>query len=343
MDAEAGKPAAGGLALADGNDGADEVVGDDVVDDAVVPVPGVGVDKVSDPAGRRVELAAGALADELEVGGELAARLDVDVYAVEVALDNGDEAGKRARGRAVDNLVNRHLVVLVLDGGESGGAAAAGHGRRGARRRVIFVAAAAGHAAKRGAGPRRPGRKGVLAKVKPLREEGVEGVGALHVLVDTLDGYVKVEVKGENGARDEHHEDGKGGIFKVGHLNLHGPELDAPANRVIGGGRLEAHVLPVCRLYVLKVVRLGKVKLPEVLGEDDNGVADEQVGKVRGEAVVHAAVEQLGLDIGVDDEVRVQVLVAQPRVRRDVRRVGGVARLWDAPPIVLQWLDRGTG
>lgn len=60
-------------------------------------------------------------------------------------------------------------------------------------------------------------------------------------------------------------------------------------------------MLPVGRLDVFKVVRLGHVELLEVFAKDDDGVADEEVGEMGGEAVVHAAVEELLLDEGVDD------------------------------------------
>lgn len=141
---------------------------------------------------------------------------------------------------------------------------------------------------------------------------------SLHVLVDAQDGDVEVEVEAKNNAGDEDHEDGKGGVFKIGNLDFHGAELDAPSNRVVGGWRLEAHVLPVGGLYVFKVVGFGQVEGLKVLVEDDDGVADEEVREVIGEAFVHAAVHELLLDVLVDDEVGVAVLAAKACVGRDV-------------------------
>lgn len=113
-------------------------------------------------------------------------------------------------------------------------------------------------------------------------QDGVAGVGGLHVLVDLDNGDVEVEVEGEDGACDEDDEDGEGGIFEIGDLDLHGPELDSPADAVVGWRRLEAHVLPVCALDVFEVVGFVEVQFLKVLGEDDDGVPDEQVREVRG-------------------------------------------------------------
>lgn len=77
-------------------------------------------------------------------------------------------------------------------------------------------------------------------------------------------------------------------------------------------------MLPVGALQVLEVVRLGEVEGFEVFGEDDDGVADEEVCKVRGEAGVHAAVHKLLFDVGVDHEVGVEVFFAETRVVGDV-------------------------
>lgn len=255
------EPLPGTLALPDLDDGADDVLVDLLGHDAVALVGGVAGDEMADPLGRGPELAARAPADQVQVGGQLAAGGDVDVDAVQVALDEGDQprealAGVQAvvvvvdgvraavrRVRAVDDLVDAHEAVLVLDGAQ----------RRG---RPADAAAVGGVGA---AGARRARREGVLAEVEPLVEGGVAAVGRLHVLVDFDDGDVEVEVEGQDGAGDEHDEDGEGGVLKIRDLDLHGAEFDAPPDVVVGRRRLEAHVLPVGRLDVLKVVRLAHV------------------------------------------------------------------------------------
>lgn len=49
------------------------------------------------------------------------------------------------------------------------------------------------------------------------------------------------------------------------------------------------------------MVGFGEVELREVFIEDDNRVADEKVGEVGGEEVVHAAFYEAFLEIFVDD------------------------------------------
>lgn len=190
---------------------------------------------LAQPAGGRVHAAVGAAAHEVEVAREGAARLDVDVDAVEVRLDEREQAGERGgvAGAAVDDLVARHLRVLVVDGAGRGRAADGGGG------------------------------EGVLPEPEAALAHGVACVRRVHVLRRTRDGQVEVQVEAEDRACDEHDEDGKGCILKVGHLDLHAAKLDAPAGHVVTGarrGRLEAHVLPVCRLQVLKVVGRGEVQ-----------------------------------------------------------------------------------
>lgn len=282
--------------------------------DAVLFVLGVGGDKVPDPAGGGGQLARGAAADEVKVGGQVATRLDVDVDRVQVALDDGDQAGEvvvvvgvvvvivgaaRRGSRAVDDLVDGHEAVFVVHGAD--GRRAAAEGRGGARGATAATGAA--------------GREQVPPEPELLLQDGVAGVGRLHVLVDALDGDVKVEVEGKDGAGDEDDEDGEGSVLKVGHLDLHGAELYPPADVVVGGRRLEAHVLPVGRLEVLKVVRLFEVQPLEVLGEDDDWVADEEVGKMRRQEIVHSPLDELRLDILVDDEVGVHVFWTEAVVR----------------------------
>lgn len=66
------------------------------------------------------------------------------------------------------------------------------------------------------------------------------------------------------------------------------------------------------------MVCFGEVQLLQVFSEDDDRVTDEQVCEVRGEHRVHTAVHELLLDVGVEDEVRVEVFFAQARVFGDV-------------------------
>ena len=188
--------------------------------------------------------------------------------------------------------------------------------------------------------PRDPVRERVFAEVEAFRVDCVAAVGGLHVLRGARDRDVEVEIEAEDRAGDEHHEYAEGCVFEIGHLDLHGAELDAPADVVVGRWRLEADVLPVRALEVLEVVCFVEVEFLEVFGEDYDGIANEEVREVRGELLIHAAGDELLFDGFVDDEVWVEVFGAEARVLRDVGGVGGVAGFGDAPAVVLKGLKR---
>ena len=67
-------------------------------------------------------------------------------------------------------------------------------------------------------------------------------------------------------------------------------------------------MLPIGGLQVLKMVGLCEVQRLEILCEDDNGVSDEEMSKVRGEEIVHSAIDQSLFDVLVNDQVGVKIL-----------------------------------
>ena len=138
-------------------------------------------------------------------------------------------------------------------------------------------------------------------------QNGVSCVGCFHVFGCERYGKVEIQVEAENGAGDEDDEDGKGGILKVGHLNLHGPKLDAPSSVLVGRGRFEAHVLPVGALKVLKVIGLGEIKLFEVFSKDDQWISDEEMGKMSGEEVIHSTMHESLLKILVHHQIWIHI------------------------------------
>lgn len=174
--------------------------------------------------------------------------------------------------------------------------------------------------------------------MKAVVEYRVPIMRRLHVLRRLHDRDIKIQLEAQDRSRDEHDKDRKSCVLKIRHLDLHRPELDPPADIGVGGGRLEADVLPVCGLEVFEVVGFGEVEVFEVLGEDDEGVADKEVGEVGGEEGVHTAVHEAGTEGGIDGEVRVMVFGPETGVFGYVGRVGGVAGFGDAPAIVLQGL-----
>ena len=132
----------------------------------------------------------------------------------------------------------------------------------------------------------------------------------IHVFGRAWDGKVEVQLEAQYGAGDKHDEYGEGGVFEIGHLDLHRAELNAPADVGVGGRGFEANVLPVGRLQILEMVGFAEVELIEVFGEDYQGVADEEMGKVGGEKGIHAAGNEAGVDGGIDDELGIVVLRA---------------------------------
>ena len=205
-------------------------------------------------------------------------------------------------GGAVDDFGDGHKRVLVLDWWEGG--------RRLRRvisgccwRGVLGRADAGGaDAVGGGVGGGWPGAavgKGVFAEPELVVEYGVARVGRFHVLGGARYGDVEVEVEREDGAGEEDDEDGEGCVFEVGHGDLHAAELDTPADVGIGWGRLEAHVLPICGLDVLEVVRARGIQGFEIFVKDDDGITDEEVGEVRGESVVHTAIEEFLFELGI--------------------------------------------
>lgn len=65
--------------------------------------------------------------------------------------------------------------------------------------------------------------------------------------------YGNIECQGErkNSSRKQDNKQGKGSVLKIGHLDLHAAELDAPPDVRIGRRWLESHSLPISRLKVL--------------------------------------------------------------------------------------------
>ena len=130
-------------------------------------------------------------------------------------------------------------------------------------------------------------------------------MSTLHVLCHLTDGNVEVEIEAEDGSSDEHQEDRKGGVLKIRHLNLHRSKFDAPSCVGIRWRWLEAQMLPIGRLKVLEMIRLVEIEVLQVLLEDDERVANEQMGKMRSEEFIHATIHQPSFEIFVHDQIRV--------------------------------------
>mmetsp|Transcript_38206 Transcript_38206/g.97674 ORF Transcript_38206/g.97674 Transcript_38206/m.97674 type:complete len:715 (+) Transcript_38206:138-2282(+) len=156
-----------------------------------------------------------------------------------------------------------------------------------------------------------------------------------HIVVDARHWHVEIEALGGYGAGEEEAVYGECGVFKVCEVDLHGAELDAPVDGVLVDGRgLEAHSVPVCALYVLKVVILPRVVLLELGVKDHEGVPDEEVRNVVGEARVEPRLLQARPRPLVDGAGDVVELVAHQAALADEAVNGRVPALVD-PPLPL--------
>ena len=135
-------------------------------------------------------------------------------------------------------------------------------------------------------------------------------MGCLHVFGRARNRNVEIEIKAKDSASDKYDEDRECGIFEIGYLDFHRSELDTPADVIVGWRWLEADVLPVCGLQIFEVVGFAEVEFFEVFCENDNRVADEEMGEMRGEEVVHAAMFKALVEVRVDNEVGIQVFLS---------------------------------
>ena len=207
--------------------------------------------ELSHPRGSGHQLSASSTLDQLQVLSNGALRVHVHVQIAQVLLDERYAAGKAVA--TVHNFVDAHFrylafVVGIVD-------------------RCLF--------------------RDVSPEVERLGQTGVPLLSGLHVGVNFRYGYDHVEAKGENDPGHQHDKCDKRRVLEVGDLQLSGPEFDPPANRGVYGRRFEAHRLPVGRLDVFEVVRISGVVALNLLLEQDERIAYEQVSYVVGEMGVY--------------------------------------------------------
>jgi hypothetical protein len=91
-------------------------------------------------------------------------------------------------------------------------------------------------------------------------------------------------------------------------LDLHWPKLDSPSDVVVWWWRFEAHVLPIGRLEILKMVRLGQIKAFEIFAEDHKRISNEEMRKVGCKKVVHASLYQSFSQLFVHYQIWIKIL-----------------------------------
>ena len=129
--------------------------------------------------------------------------------------------------------------------------------------------------------PRSSSREWILPEPKLLLQHRILPMCCLHILICLRNWDVKVQAERQDRSCDEHYENAKRCVLEICDLDLHWSELNTPADIVPFWRWLKADMLPVCALEVLEVVSCDEVELFEILGEDDDGVPDEEMSKVR--------------------------------------------------------------
>ena len=86
----------------------------------------------------------------------------------------------------------------------------------------------------------------------------------------------------------------------------------------------------------------GGVKRGEIIGVDDEGVADEEVSEMRCEKRIHAASHKAFLEGLIDNEVWVLIGRAEERGSGDIGGVGGKAGLNRTVFVDGRWLKRSV-
>mmetsp|Transcript_5437 Transcript_5437/g.9172 ORF Transcript_5437/g.9172 Transcript_5437/m.9172 type:complete len:339 (+) Transcript_5437:1060-2076(+) len=160
-------------------------------------------------------------------------------------------------------------------------------------------------------------------------------MSTLHVNVGERDGNDEVNVEVVDHVGDQPQQNDETRIFEVGHLNVHGAELDPPANvGSLGGGRLEPQGVPVGRLQVLEVaheVLVVNLLLHELTFVGRNRVAREQASHVICKPLVDLTIAHEHVLVLLDNRYRLGVVVAVLHVLvvRDVVVHGRVPGLGD--------------
>mmetsp|Transcript_17107 Transcript_17107/g.52532 ORF Transcript_17107/g.52532 Transcript_17107/m.52532 type:complete len:846 (+) Transcript_17107:2023-4560(+) len=287
---------------ADVRHGPREVEHDLLRHDAVLLVRRVVRHELAHPLRDGEDAAGGAVADELEVPVELGEVVIGQPHRLEVGLHEWHEAGEIPGVRAVEDLVQGHLIGLVVrvEGARTH------HDALTPTFPLLLVGGGLDAVPLLGLGAVLHDRREPLAEEELLRARRVAEVRAAHILVDLRQRRVEREVEGEDRAREQHDEDGEGRVLEVRGLDLHGPELHAPADgpRLAVGHerrRLPAHRLPVGALDGLEVLR-GRVvvHLAHVAVEDDQRIARKEVREVAGEHLIEAVLHEQRLGLLVD-------------------------------------------
>mmetsp|Transcript_69480 Transcript_69480/g.165660 ORF Transcript_69480/g.165660 Transcript_69480/m.165660 type:complete len:514 (+) Transcript_69480:447-1988(+) len=144
--------------------------------------------------------------------------------------------------------------------------------------------------------------QGIRAEPQKLLRASRPAARHRHVLLHFGHGDAQVQLQIQNGPGHEDDEADEGGVLEVGHLQLHGPKLHAPADVVgvfvaqlalVGRRRLPAEGLPVGGLEILPVVDVTAVIQLHTVRKDHERIRCEEMGNVLCEDLVDTSVAKL--------------------------------------------------
>lgn len=250
---------------------------------------------LSDPRCSRQQISSRTSLDQLQVLLDGTMRICVHFHVREVLIDEPNKTGEVSL--SVDDLVDcPKLAPLAV---------------------AVFGAAR------------------LAAEPELLLLASISLLSLLHVLVDLADWNQKVELERQNDSSQQHDEHNDRCVLKVCQLKFAWSELDSPANRRVGRGRLEAHRLPVRRLNVLEVIGFFLVVLVNFLAEQRHRVSDEEMSNVLGEQMINSTVAEHLIILFVVSQLDVVVSLTFSRQIR-VDRV--ISRLVDPVLVLFQRL-----
>lgn len=166
-----------------------------------------------------MDFAGSSSRDELQILLDGTVRVRIYIHATQISINHGYQSGKHTL-LSVNYVIDGHQIVID-----------AAAGARLIGNRVSIVS--------------RTRCRYVFPEPEALVERRPAFLRVAHVLVDAANRNQKIQLVGEDGARQQHHETHNGCVLEIRDLHFAWTELNSPADCGVRWWRLEAHRLPV--------------------------------------------------------------------------------------------------